>query len=234
MMITVHGLPADDKLRYLHVGKDGTAELVDAEDLRLKGTYDVVDAMRERYGSNISVACIGPGGERLYKAASIQISEFGTLHPCRVAARGGVGALMGVKGLKAVVIEKPDTPYKVEYFDEEMFKAAAQELNALVAGCAKTDPFHNFGTVSTIEKTGANGVLPVENFSGKLFKDYKKLGVEEFMSRLAARGGCLAALFSAQTFTTMLTAIILPPASSMRLLLCLVPTASLTIWIRSL
>ncbi|MBQ9979660.1 MAG: aldehyde ferredoxin oxidoreductase [Oscillospiraceae bacterium] len=189
-MITVHGLPQDGKLRYLHIDKEGNAELVDAEDLRLKGTYDVVDAMRERYGDGISVACIGPAGERLYKAASIQISEFGTLHPSRVAARGGVGALMGVKGLKAVVIEKPTIPYKVEYADEAMFREAAKELNAFIAGAAKVDPFHNFGTISTIEKTGANGILPVENFSGKLYKDYKKLGVEEFLGRLAARGGC--------------------------------------------
>ncbi len=189
-MVTIHGLPSDGALRYLHIGKDGTAELADAEELRFKGTYDTVDYMREKYGDNIAVACIGPAGERQYKAASIQITEFGTLHPSRVAARGGVGALMGVKGLKAFVIERPEKPYKVEYVDEEMYKAAAKELNALVASCAKTDPFHNFGTVSTIEKTGANGVLPVDNFSGKLFKEYKNLGVEEFMSRLAARGGC--------------------------------------------
>ncbi len=189
-MITFHGLPSDAVMRYLHVDKEGNAQLVEAEDLRGLGTYAVVDAMRQRYGDAISVACIGQAGERLYKAAGIQITEFGTLHPCRVAARGGVGALMGVKGLKAVVIERPSVPYKVEYADEAMFKEAARELNMLVAKGAKTDPFHNFGTISSIEKTGANGILPVENFSGKLFKDYKKLGVEPFMQRLAERGGC--------------------------------------------
>ena len=189
-MITVHGLPADDKLRVLHVGRDGKAELLDGEDLRLAGTYEVVDRMRERYGDAISVACIGPAGERKYKAASIQITEFGTLHPCRVAARGGVGALMGVKGLKAVVIEKPDTPYKVEYADKEKFQAAVKEINECILNEAKKDPFHVFGTVSTIESTGTNGILPVDNFSGKLFKDYEKLGVKEFLAKLSARGGC--------------------------------------------
>ncbi|MBQ2753420.1 MAG: aldehyde ferredoxin oxidoreductase [Firmicutes bacterium] len=189
-MITVHNLPADDKLRYLHIGKDGAAELLDAEDLRGLGSYAVVDTMRERYGDNISVACIGPAGERKYKAASIQLTEFGTLHPSRVAARGGIGALMGVKGLKAVVIEKPTTPYKVEYVDEAMFKDAAKELNAMVANAAKADPFHNFGTISTIEGTSKNGILPVKNFSGRLYKDYKGVGVEQFMANLATRGGC--------------------------------------------
>ena len=100
-MVTVHGLPTDGKLRYLHIGRDGSAELVEAEELRFKGTYDTVDFMRERYGDSIAVACIGPAGERLYKAASIQITEFGTLHPSRVAARGGVGAhgCQGTQGL---------------------------------------------------------------------------------------------------------------------------------------
>ena len=189
-MITIHGLPAEDKLYILHISADGTPELLDGEDLRLAGAYKVVDIMRQRYGDNISVACIGPAGERRYKAASIQLTEFGTLHPCRVAARGGVGALMGCKGIKAIVIEKPTEPYHVEYADEEMFRSAAKELNTLIAGAAKRDPFHNFGTISTIESAGGNGILPVDNFSGKLFKDYKKLGVEPFLKNLAERGGC--------------------------------------------
>lgn len=189
-MITFNGLPSDDKLRYLLIDKDGNAQLLDAEDLRGKGSYDVVEEMEDRYGKNISVACIGPAGERLYKAASIQITEFSTNHPCRVAARGGIGALMGAKGIKAVVVQKPTTPYKVEYFDEQMFKDAAKELNMLIANAAKTDPFHNFGTVSSIEKTAPTGILPVKNFSGQLYKDYKDVGVEKFMSNLASRGGC--------------------------------------------
>lgn len=189
-MITFHGLPVDEKLRYLFIGKDGSVQLLDAEDLRGKGTYAVVDTMKERYGDKIAVACIGQAGERKYKAASIQLSEFGSLHPSRAAARGGVGALMGGKGLKAVVIEKPEVAYQVEYFDEAMFKEAAKELNAFIAGAAKNDPFHNFGTISTIEGTGMNGILPVKNFSGKLYKDFKKVGVEPFMANLAKRGGC--------------------------------------------
>ena len=45
----------------------------------------------------------------------------------------------------------------------------------MIVASAKNDPFHNIGTISTIEVTGANGILPVKNFSGELFPDYKKL-----------------------------------------------------------
>ena len=47
----------------------------------------------------------------------------------------------------------------------------------MVAAGAKNDPFSNIGTISTIEVTGANGVLPVDNFSGKLFPEYKEVGL---------------------------------------------------------
>ncbi|MBE3581895.1 MAG: hypothetical protein IMW96_09750 [Thermoanaerobacteraceae bacterium] len=49
--------------------------------------------MRERFGSDIATISIGSAGERLYRSASIQVSEFQTGHPSRAAARGGLGAL---------------------------------------------------------------------------------------------------------------------------------------------
>jgi len=188
-MITVHGLPKDDKLYILYIKANGEVELLDAEKYRGMGNYEFSELMLEHYGEKAAIMSIGQGGERKYKASSIHITEFKTGHPCRAAGRGGMGALMGSKGLKGVVIEKPDEKYKIEYADEEMFKVASMELNKMIAEAAKVDPFHNFGTIATIEATGANGILPVANFSGKMFPKYKKVGVEPFMKNLAERGG---------------------------------------------
>ena len=188
-LISVHGLPKDDKLYILHIKADNSAEFLDAEEYRGMGTGEFSEIMHKRYGDKASVACIGVAGERKYLGASIHITEYGTLHPSRVAARGGIGALMGSKGLKAIVIEKPTTDYKVEYADEAMYKEASLELNKAIAEAVKSDPFHNIGTISTIEATGVNGILPVQNFSGKLFPDYKKVGAEQFMENLSKRGG---------------------------------------------
>ena len=188
-MITVHGLPKDEKLYVLRIKADGKTELADAEQYRNMGTYSFTETMTKLYGEDIAILSIGVAGERKYKAASIQGSEFGGGHPSRAAARGGIGALMGSKGLKGIVIEKPLEKYKVQYADEEMFRSAAAELNKAIVDGSRSHPFHNYGTISTIEVTGANGALPVENFSGKLFPDYKKLGVEIFMNNLNTRGG---------------------------------------------
>ncbi len=97
---------------------------------------------------------------------------------------------MGSKGLKAIVIERPEEKFKVQYADKKRFDEACLKLNKMVAAGAKSDPFSNIGTISTIEITWANGILPVDNFSGKLFPKYKEVGgANKFMTNLATRGG---------------------------------------------
>lgn len=188
-LITVKDMPLSEGLWYLHIDSNGNASLEDADEYKEMNNYDFVDKMHEKYGDKIATISIGAGGERLYKSASIQISEFNSNHPSRAAARGGLGALMGSKKLKAVVIENPVERYEVEYKDKEKFEELVQSFNKLVAEGAKNDPFHNIGTISTIEVTANNGVLPVDNFSGKLFSEYKEVGAAKFMTNLATRGG---------------------------------------------
>lgn len=188
-LVVVQDLPAGDGLWLLHIDAAGNAALVDAGAYEGMNNYEFTKIMRERFGDKIATISIGSGGERLYKSASIQVSEFGSGHPSRAAARGGLGALMGSKRLKAIVIEKPEVPYEVEYVDEARFNEACQKLNQMIAGGAKNDPFHNIGTIATIEVTGANGILPVGNYSGKLFPAYTGVGANKFMTNLATRGG---------------------------------------------
>ena len=120
-LVTVHGLPQDGKLYLLYIKANGEVELLDAEAYRGMGTYECSETMHEIYGDAVAVMSIGPAGERGYKAASIHVTEFGTGHPCRAAARGGLGALMGSKGLKAVVIEKPTEKFKIPYADDKSY-----------------------------------------------------------------------------------------------------------------
>ncbi|WP_409228645.1 aldehyde ferredoxin oxidoreductase C-terminal domain-containing protein [Gudongella sp. SC589] len=188
-LITVKSLPDNDKLWILRITRDGKAVLEEAEEYRGMNNYDFVDAIKGKFGDKLATVSIGSAGERMYRAASIQISEFNSGHPSRAAARGGLGALMGSKGLKAIVIEKPEEKFKFEFNDEEKFNELASRLNKMVAEGAKTDPFHNIGTIATIEATGENGILPVKSFSGQLFPQYKEVGATKFMTNLATRGG---------------------------------------------
>jgi aldehyde:ferredoxin oxidoreductase len=188
-LIVVKERPAGDGLWILHLDAKGNASLEDASIYKGVNNYEFVKKIHEHFGNKLATVSIGSAGERLYKSASIQISEFNSGHPCRSAARGGMGALMGSKCLKAIVIEKPEERFNVTYADEANFNEACQKLNKMVAEGAKKDPFHNIGTISTIEVTGASGILPVDNFSGKLFPAYKEVGANKFMTNLATRGG---------------------------------------------
>lgn len=188
-LIVVKELPVNDDLWLLHIDEKGNASLKDAKMYEGVNNYAFVEKVCERFVNKLATISIGSAGERLYKAASLQVSEFGSGHPSRAAARGGLGAVMGSKRLKAVVIEKPLKPFKVPYADEAKFNEICQRINKLIAEAAKNDAFHNIGTISTIDVTGANGILPVDNFSGKLFPKYTDVGSNKFISNLAARGG---------------------------------------------
>lgn len=188
-LIVVKGKPKTKNLWTLHLDQQGEARLKKANDLIGLNNYEFASKARESHGNKIATASIGCAGERQYNNASIQVSEFNSGHPSRAAARGGLGAVMGSKGLKGLIIEKPATKYQLEYNNESGFNETCKKLNDMVIEGAKTDPFHNIGTIATIEATGANGILPVENFSGKLFPEYSEVGANKFMENLAKRGG---------------------------------------------
>lgn len=188
-LIVIKELPASNGLWLVHIDAKGKVSLKDFSNYEGINNYDLVNRINELFGNKLATVSIGSAGERLYRSASIQVSEFASGHPSRAAARGGLGALMGSKRIKGVVIEKPEEPYNVKYADEAKFKEVCKKLNKMIAEGAKNDPFQKFGTISTIEVTGANGILPVDNFSGNLFPEYQEVGTNRFMANLATRGG---------------------------------------------
>jgi aldehyde:ferredoxin oxidoreductase len=94
-MIIIRG--KSEKPVYLFID-NGKAELRDASDLWGKDVFETTDILSERAGKNVSVACIGPAGENLVKFSSIMNDKH------RAAGRNGVGAVMGSKNLKAIVV----------------------------------------------------------------------------------------------------------------------------------
>jgi len=175
--------------QVLHIDARGEAKLLDGARYAGMGNYALREALVSQFGEMIATITIGPAGERGYKSSTIMVSEYGHGYPSRAAARGGLGAVMGSKGLKAIVLEKPENRFDVPYVNADAFKQAVRDINQFIANAAQKDPFHNIGTVSTIEATGRNGVLPVKNFSGELFPEFEKVGANVFMTNLAKRGG---------------------------------------------
>jgi aldehyde:ferredoxin oxidoreductase len=122
LAIIVEGKAPEGELYLLKIDEKGDASLEDASEYKGARTYGLVEDLLKKYGEKNGVLCIGPAGEARMAAASIQSSDVDG-RPCRAAGRGGLGAVMGSKGLKALVVDqRGETPAAVA--DPETFKEA--------------------------------------------------------------------------------------------------------------
>lgn len=128
-MLIIEGIPQNDEWLILHIDAAGSVSLEPAGELAGMNTYGAVSKLTGVYGNDIAVAIIGGAGEKMYKCASIGVNEFKSNNPCRLAARGGLGAVMGAKKIKAIIIERPKDIYQIEYHDEEKFNKGKMEIN---------------------------------------------------------------------------------------------------------
>ncbi len=167
-----------------------SAELVPADDVVGMGTYATSDKLWERFGADSTVICIGQAGEYLMTGAGISATGDRDQRSNH-AARGGLGAVMGSKGLKAVVIRKPlgRTPQMV---DEELFrkasKAFAQELIKSPKLGTKGSQ-HLYGTASIVGAVNEMGSMPTRNFSDGKFEHAAELRGEKIRELVLAREG---------------------------------------------
>jgi len=95
--------PETDEWSILLLTTEG-AKFLPADDLMGLGVYETADILLKRFGKKVSLALIGPAGEMQLHAAGIQNLDK-DLVPSRIAARGGLGAVMGSKHIKAIVID---------------------------------------------------------------------------------------------------------------------------------
>lgn len=107
--IVVTGQPQDPEARFgIEVDEEG-ARLVGADDFRGLWTYATCERLSERYSKDASFICCGPAGEHRLGGASVACTDQDARRPARHASRGGLGAVMGAKGLKFVAIEPART-----------------------------------------------------------------------------------------------------------------------------
>ncbi len=185
--IVVEGSPKEDALYLLKIGKD-SAEFLSAEEFRGLGTYALCDKLYERYGKKIAVICIGPAGEHRMAAAGVAVNDADG-YPSRYAGRGGLGAVMGAKGLKAIVLE--DVRAEVPIANKEAFREAQKRLNAaLLENPSTGKEFPEYGTISMLNKIHKLGGIPTKNFSQGTFDEhYPKLSAEGVRQTIVERGG---------------------------------------------
>ncbi len=160
---------------------DGSAtSIVPAEDLWGLSAAETERQLRDRMGPAWRVAAIGPAGEHAVRYATIS-------HDGRHAGRGGLGAVMGSKLCKAVVVRAST---KVASADPPAVLAASKALRERSFGKA-TAKYRELGTMANLLAFNAISALPTRNFSAATFDGAEALGAEQVAElRQVARNSC--------------------------------------------
>ncbi len=143
---------------YLWInGLENSIELRDASHVWGKNYFEAADALLVETDSRAQVAGIGPAGENLVKIAGIM---SGPSHYVRAAARGGMGAVLGSKNLKAIVVRGKERP---QYPDQKAFRDEVKAQNAFIK--ENSIGMSNFGTSGGVIGTEKFGDMPMRNWT---------------------------------------------------------------------
>ncbi len=185
--IIVEGKAAKGQWYVLHI-KEGRFSLVPAGELQGMGNYQLSQHLRKQYGDDAGLITIGPAGEMGMNLAGIFATD-GEGNPSRACARGGLGAVMGSKGLKAVVLENDGT-YRARPQDPEAFKRARKEfLDVLMSTPQTSEVYTKYGTASALLPINRIGGLPTHNFRSGSFDQAERISGDALYDLIAARGG---------------------------------------------
>jgi len=171
--IVVEGQPADDSVSILKISKDDCL-LEDAGALAGLGNYAACEKIQEELGNKVSIISIGQAGEMRLGGASIAVTDMEGL-PNRHAGRGGMGAVMGSKGLKAIVIDDSGTQV-VQAKDKAGFTENARAFTkAMREAKGFLEQLRTCGTPGGIPNFNAFGTLPTRNFGAGCFDHWEKI-----------------------------------------------------------
>ncbi len=155
----------------------------------LKGKYvsETIQILRERFGRQVGIICIGPAGEMKMAGAGVAVSDMNDIQ-IRYAARGGLGAVMGSKGIKAIVVDDTDA-VAPRAFDEALLREASKALAQAIMEDPKTENRHKYGPPAILMVANELGLLPTRNFSAGQFEKAEEIAGERVAEVIAARGG---------------------------------------------
>lgn len=185
--IILEGKPYGDDLYKITITKDGVKVVVD-NSLRMLTNYDLVERMKGEHGDAISCISIGPAGEMRLLAASIACTDM-ELRPTRHAGRGGLGALMGSKGVKVIVLD--DTGKKMRSpKDPEKFKEANKRfVEGLKKHPVTGEALPAYGTNVLTNILSEAGGYPTYNFKEGRFDKAHMISGETLAETEKLRGG---------------------------------------------
>jgi len=161
--------------------EDGNVQFKDAKVLWGRGSHETEMLLAEKHGHDHSILSIGPAGENLVPMACINSDYY------RQAGRGGIGAVMGSKNLKAIVIKGtggvkiPDIVESTKKITQILREDTLQEDNTFI---------YDFGTTAFLEACSDGGILPRKNFSDVTDENWTKYNGEVLLEKKVGKRGC--------------------------------------------
>ena len=176
----------------IHLTRGGELRFEDGSPYLGLGNNEAARRLHERFGEKTSLALCGPVGEYQGLLAGIAVSDTDR-RPSRIAARGGVGAVMGMKRVKAIVVDLDRMP---PLHERKKAMASIRDYGKRLREQTHVQTFSRYGTASVADFTNRIGAIPVHNFSAGQVVDP---GVETFEAggdhihdRNSARGGAVS------------------------------------------
>lgn len=185
--IIIEGKPKKDVLYKVVIDRNG-ARIIEDNSLRMMGNYDLVEKIKQEYDTATACISIGPAGEMKLAAATVAITDT-DFHPARHAGRGGVGAVMGAKGVKVIVLD--DTGMKMrEPKDPEKFRAANKKfVEGLKSHPVTGQALPAYGTNVLTNIINEAGAYPTKNFMWGRFDNCSRISGETEAETETRRGG---------------------------------------------
>ncbi len=184
--IILEGKPRDDALYKVFINKDGVKITADSN-LKMLGNYALVEKIKAQYGDKVACISIGQAGEMKMAAATVAVTDM-EQRPTRHAGRGGVGAVMGSKQVKAIVLDDSQMPMRSAK-DPEKFKEANKNF---VQGLRKHpvtgEGLPAYGTNVLTNVINEAGGYPTYNFKKGQFAGAAKISGEALAELEKARG----------------------------------------------
>jgi aldehyde:ferredoxin oxidoreductase len=185
--IILEGKPKDDTLYKVFINKDGV-KITPDNSLKMLGNYDLVDKMKAEFGDKIACISIGPAGEMKMCAASIAVTDM-ELRPTRHAGRGGVGAVMGAKGVKVIVLDDSEMKMRAAKDPDKFREANKRWVDGLKKHPVTGEGLPAYGTNVLTNILNEAGAYPTKNFSSGRFEGGSRISGETTAATETERGG---------------------------------------------
>jgi aldehyde:ferredoxin oxidoreductase len=188
--LVIEGQAEPGKQYRLFVTPQGVS-IEPVEDLAGLGNYDTVAKQHQQFGDSVSCISIGPAGEMRLSAASIAVTDIEG-RPTRHCGRGGLGAVMGSKGIKVIVVD-PAGGQRPRPADSRTFKQGVEKFNAALMGHPLSgEALPKFGTNALANVLNAAGGYPTRNFQQGTFEGVEPISGEHQHDVIVERGGKIA------------------------------------------